>query len=148
MAFLKFGALGWNPEFNIAALPTAAREMRIVVVEHCERVLCCDPAGEVAVTILWTEEPPEIAIPANNDPGSDMFRVRALVRAIRGCDDEEYQMEMQARCAEILMNPRMLEAIIVAASFLYEREEMDGGDVEDIFRALSAPQFGFGSLAS
>jgi hypothetical protein len=77
-----------------------------------------------------------------------MFRVRALVRAIRGCDDEEYQMEMQARCAEILMKPRMWEANIAAASSLYEREEMDDGDVEDIFRALSAPRFAFGSLAS
>jgi hypothetical protein len=143
----EFGDLGWDHEIAISILHTASPENRPLLVESCERVLLCDLAGEAAVFILLTDEPPEIAFLTGEDPSSDMFKVRRLVREIRGFDDKEYQVEMQLRCAEILMVPNIWEAIIVAASFLYERNVMDGGDVEDIFRAMSAPQFDFGANA-
>jgi hypothetical protein len=137
----------WNNKLVIAEYQRIKALLPVGCIDHREALVLCDLAGEVAEAILHSEEPPQFVLPAQNDPASDLFKVKIMVREIRGFDDEGYQSEMQSRCADILMDPRMWEAIIVAASFLYERMEMDGGEIQEIFWALSAPQLDFSSLA-
>lgn len=133
----------WNHHALLAVFHATDPENRSLMVMVWEKLLLCLLAGEIAMTVLSAGEPPVWVLPDDSDPCSDMFKLKVWVKALRGFDDEEYQRTLQARCAEILMHPRTWEAIIVAASFLYERKEMDGAEVERIFETLSAPQFEF-----
>ena len=112
------------------------REMLKLQVENAILILLGGPLAE-----FYFHGLPHKAIRRGlKNPVSDAALIREYLIALRGKDDRAYQVRLQAKAWDIIMEARTWSAINKTADILLEKRYLSGLEIQEIFEKSGAPQ--------